>query len=67
LIDAIGPRLVLPMHYKTSKINLDIQPVEQFLKVLPDRALQRPGLSSIEITRASLPVERTIVVLDHAR
>jgi L-ascorbate metabolism protein UlaG (beta-lactamase superfamily) len=30
LIDAIGPRLVLPMHYKTPKIDLNIQPVERF-------------------------------------
>src|SRR3954464_6793490 len=34
LLDAIGPRLVLPMHYKTPKINLDIQPVERFLEAL---------------------------------
>ena len=31
LLDAIGPRLVLPMHYKTPKINLNIQPLERFL------------------------------------
>src|SRR5690349_11542607 len=28
LLDAIGPRLAIPMHYKTPKINLKIQPVE---------------------------------------
>ena len=36
LLDAIGPRLVLPMHYKTPKINLNIQPVERFLELFPD-------------------------------
>src|SRR4051812_24350297 len=35
LVDAIGPRLILPMHYKTPRINLNIQPVERFLDVLP--------------------------------
>ena len=35
LLDAIGPRLVLPMHYKTPRINLDIQPLERFLESLP--------------------------------
>ena len=36
--DAIAPKLVLPMHYKTPKINLNIQPVERFLDVFPRRA-----------------------------
>ena len=67
LLDAIGPRIVLPMHYKTPKINLDIQPLERFLEVLPDNFVERSGTSSIEITRATLPAKRTIVVLEHAR
>ncbi len=67
LVDAIGPRLVLPMHYKTPKINLNIQPVERFLAVLPDELVERAGASSVEVTRASLPARRTIVLLDHAR
>jgi L-ascorbate metabolism protein UlaG (beta-lactamase superfamily) len=67
LLDAIGPRIVIPMHYKTPKINLDIQPLERFLDVLPGAPVERTGTSSIEIVRDSLPEERTIVVLDHAR
>jgi L-ascorbate metabolism protein UlaG (beta-lactamase superfamily) len=67
LLDAIGPRIRLPMHDKTPKINLDIQPLERFLEVLPDDVVERSGTSSIEITRATLPAKRTIVVLEHAR
>ncbi len=67
LLDAIGPRIVLPMHYKTPKINLNIQPLERFLEVLPGDIVERSGTSSIEITRATLPAKRTIVVLEHAR
>jgi L-ascorbate metabolism protein UlaG (beta-lactamase superfamily) len=67
LLDAIGPRVILPMHYKTPKINLNIQPLERFLEVLPGDTVERPGTSSIEITRDTLPAERTIVVLEHAR
>ena len=33
LLDAIGPRIVMPMHYKTPRINLNIQPLERFLEV----------------------------------
>ena len=43
LIDAIGPRIVLPMHYKTPKINLNIQPLERFLECLPGDPVERPG------------------------
>jgi L-ascorbate metabolism protein UlaG (beta-lactamase superfamily) len=67
LLDAIGPRVILPMHYKTPKINLNIQPLERFLEVLLSDAVERPGTSSIEITRDTLPAERTIIVLEHAR
>jgi L-ascorbate metabolism protein UlaG (beta-lactamase superfamily) len=67
LLDAIGPRIVLPMHYKTPRINLNIQPLERFLEMLPGWSIQRTGTSSIEITHAKLTAQRTIVVLDHAR
>ena len=67
LLDAIGPRIILPMHYKTPKINLNIQPLERFLEVLPGDTVERPGTSSIEIARDTLPADRTIIVLEHAR
>ena len=44
-LDAIGPRIVLPMHYKTPKINLNIQPLERFLEVLPGYTVERSGTS----------------------
>jgi L-ascorbate metabolism protein UlaG (beta-lactamase superfamily) len=67
LIDAIGPRLVIPMHYKTPGINLNIQPVERFLDVLPGLPVDRPASSHLEVERETLPRERRIVVLQHAR
>src|SRR4051794_11267851 len=41
LIEAIGPRMIVPMHYLTPKINLKIQPVERFLDVLPGWEVDR--------------------------
>jgi L-ascorbate metabolism protein UlaG (beta-lactamase superfamily) len=67
LLDAINPRLVLPMHYKTPKIDLKIQPVERFLEVLPGDPIIRIGSSTFEVTTEMLPERRTIIVLDHAR
>lgn len=67
LLNAIHPRVVIPMHFKTSKINLNIQPVESFLEALPNDPVQRVGSSSIEFKPGSLPERRTIVVLEHLR
>ena len=67
LLDAIGPRIVIPMHFKTPGIDLNIKPVERFLEALPRDPISRPGTSSIEVDRANLPATRTIVLLEHAR
>ncbi|CAN5908680.1 MBL fold metallo-hydrolase [soil metagenome] len=67
LLEAIGPRIVIPMHYWTPRINLKIQPVERFLEVLPDWPVDRQGGSSVEISSRTLPDARRIVVLDPAR
>jgi L-ascorbate metabolism protein UlaG (beta-lactamase superfamily) len=67
LLDAILPRVVLPMHYKTPKINLNIQPVERFLEVLPDDPVVGVASSQLVITRETLPERRTIFLLEHAR
>jgi L-ascorbate metabolism protein UlaG (beta-lactamase superfamily) len=67
LLSSIGPRLVIPMHFKTPRIDLNIQPVERFLEALPSTPVVRPGTSSIEISEATLPDLMTIVRLEHAR
>ena len=67
LLAAIGPRLVIPMHYKTSKIDLNIQPVERFLQTLPTVPVLRMGTSSIDIDHTRLPEVMTIVRLEHSR
>src|SRR5262249_17674780 len=67
LLDAIGPRIVIPMHFKTPKINLNIQPLERFLEAMRHDPIDRPGSCSLEVTRATLPQSRLIAVLEHAR
>ena len=58
LLEAINPRIIVPMHYKTPKINLNIQPLERFVEVLPDYRVERPGTISVEITRSDAAVEQ---------
>jgi L-ascorbate metabolism protein UlaG (beta-lactamase superfamily) len=67
LLDAIGPRIVIPMHFKTPKINLNIAPLEEFLAAMGNDAANRANAASFEITKSSLPTSRTIVVLEHSR
>lgn len=67
LIAAIGPRLIVPMHYKTPRINLNIQPAERFFEVLPDWSVEKIKGSSIELTPRHLPERPTIFWLDHLR
>ncbi len=55
------------MHFKTPRINLNIAPLEEFLGVVAGTHIERPGATSIEITRDSLPTNQTIVILEHAR
>ncbi len=67
LLAAIGPRVVIPMHYLVpGKIDLAIQPIERFLEALPGWSVERPGSSSIELAAGSLGEPR-IVVLEPAR
>ena len=67
LLDAIGAPLVIPMHFKTRKINLNIKPVIKYLEALPDDPAVRTGSSSLEVSRDTLPERRTNFVLDYAR
>jgi L-ascorbate metabolism protein UlaG (beta-lactamase superfamily) len=62
-IDAIGPKMIIPMHYKTPKILFDLATLDEFLACCPKEPVVRVGNSSVEITPADLPDRRSIVVL----
>ena len=67
LLDAIGPRVVVPMHYKPPRINLDIQPIGRFFEALPGWPVEEVKAPEFEIERATLPESRRIVSLRHSR
>lgn len=67
LLRAIGPQWVLPMHYKTPKIDLKIQPVERFLELFPDVPVDRPGRSRLDVSAGDRSGPMRIVRLEHAR
>ena len=67
IIGATKPPLVIPMHYQTGKVLLDIQTLDAFLAYYPADMVEQRDSTSLEVTRASLPASTRIVVLKHAR
>jgi L-ascorbate metabolism protein UlaG (beta-lactamase superfamily) len=67
LLDAIGPRIVVPMHYKTPGINLNIQPIGRFFEALPGWPVETVDSSDFTITPDTRPEGRRIVSLRHSR
>lgn len=64
-VSLIGPRLVMPIHYKTPAEKHRLDPVDRFLKemgVKPDETHQK-----LTVTRSSLPEETQVVVLEYRR
>jgi L-ascorbate metabolism protein UlaG (beta-lactamase superfamily) len=64
VINILKPRLVIPMHYKTAKTNLPLQPIDNFLK--DKKNIITRFTSTIEVTDKSLPRELQITVLQPA-
>jgi len=65
VVDSLDPRIVIPMHYKTPKVDFPISDVEPFLAT--QAQVERKTTSTIEITQATLPAERVIYVLPPER
>ncbi len=63
VISLIEPRVVIPMHYKTEGLQLDIDPLERFAKAMGMKATE--PLPKYSVTRGALPEETQVVVLDH--
>ena len=61
--DALKPRVVIPMHFRTDKCAYPIADVEPFLQGRPN--VRRAGDSEIEVSKDQLPQATETVVLDH--
>jgi L-ascorbate metabolism protein UlaG (beta-lactamase superfamily) len=65
VVEALDPRIVIPIHYKTHKAGFPIAPVEPFLAT--QEKVEHAHGPSLEVTSATLPSERVTIVLPHAR
>jgi L-ascorbate metabolism protein UlaG (beta-lactamase superfamily) len=65
VISLLEPSIVVPMHYRTPEINLKLDTLQKFVK---EMGLSAPKTQeSLKITKADLPEETHVVVLDYKR
>jgi L-ascorbate metabolism protein UlaG (beta-lactamase superfamily) len=64
VVDSLAPKIVVPMHYKTDRTDFPIANAEPFLAT--QQNVVREAGSTLEVTKASLPATRTVIVLEHA-
>jgi len=62
VISLLEPSIVIPMHYKTEKSVLELDPLEKFLKEMGVSRVQQEA--TLKLTSSSLPEQTQIVVLD---
>jgi L-ascorbate metabolism protein UlaG (beta-lactamase superfamily) len=65
VVEALAPRIVVPMHFKTDKAGFPIAPVDPFLAT--QSSVERRAGSSLEVTKPTLPAERVTILLAHSR
>ena len=66
-IDLIRPKIVIPMHYQTGKVNLNLRPIDDLLALFePSQIVHHPS-PILEISTEALPPETQVIVLPSAR
>jgi L-ascorbate metabolism protein UlaG (beta-lactamase superfamily) len=62
LMRTMEPKVVIPMHYKTSQTSLEIDPVDKFLSETGSQGV--PAQPKISITRNNLPQSTQVMLLE---
>ena len=65
VVKSLSPRVVIPMHYKTTAVDFPISAVDPFLAT--QAKVERREESTLEVTGETLPEERLTVVLTRCR
>ncbi len=58
VIDSIGPKVAVPMHYRIAGLNISLQPVQKFLDVMKGRQIVQVG-NEVEFSPEDLPEKGT--------
>lgn len=66
VVETLQPKLVIPMHYKTSDCEFPIAPVDDFLTMAGKKfTIKRVATSEIEVSTSTLPKTTEIWVLKY--
>lgn len=65
MMERVRPNVMIPVHYKTPKVDVNLAPVETFLEGKAN--VRRVGGPEIDLTATALPPPTEIVVLDASR
>lgn len=65
-IDLIQPKIVIPMHYQNGKVNLPIQPIDDFLALFEPSQIVYNETPSRIVCADSLPLSLQVIVLPSA-
>lgn len=63
VVRQIVPKIVIPMHYKTSAIKRQLDPLEKFLKEMG--VMQAKSQTRLSVSPSTLPLTTQVVVLDY--
>ena len=64
MVNLIGPRIVIPVHFKTEGISVELEPLDGFLRHMGiDRVDAQPRIS---VTASNLPLDLQVVPLQRA-
>jgi L-ascorbate metabolism protein UlaG (beta-lactamase superfamily) len=65
VVESLRPRIVIPMHYKTTAVDFPISAVDPFLAT--QKKVERKEDSMLEVTGDTLPEEQVTIVLTRCR
>jgi L-ascorbate metabolism protein UlaG (beta-lactamase superfamily) len=63
VVRQIEPKIVIPMHYKTPALKMELDPVDKFLKEIG--AKQVEPLPKLSVSKSNLPASTQVVLLDY--
>ena len=63
VVRQLQPGIVIPMHYKTTALRMELEPLDRFLKEMGVKAGAEPQ-PKLSVTRSGLPEETQVAVLD---
>ena len=63
IVRRLTPKIVIPMHYKTTALTKELEPVDKFLKEVGVK--ERVSQAKLSVNRSTLPSSTQVIILDY--